>query len=96
MPRMGKETFNFLGFTHICSRSRRGVLETSRWREGRKYLVTLSSIESLPSSTSIMMAAETNCLPTEPDWKMVSHNGHVQFDVREALALCQNDRASAV
>jgi CubicO group peptidase (beta-lactamase class C family) len=37
-----------------------------------KYRVMLSSSESLFSSTSIMIAAETNCLPTEPDCIRVS------------------------
>src|ERR1019366_2639632 len=37
-----------------------------------KYLTMLSSRLILPSSTRIIMAAETNCLPTEPDSKTVS------------------------
>jgi len=37
-----------------------------------KYLRMLSSSRISPSSISIMIPMAVNCLPTEPDWKIVS------------------------
>ena len=37
-----------------------------------RYFVIESSSASRPSSTISMTAAAVNCLPTDPDWKIVS------------------------
>jgi hypothetical protein len=36
-----------------------------------KYFTMLSSRFIFPSSTSIITAADTNCFPTDLDWKIV-------------------------
>ena len=53
-----------------------------------KYFVIESSSPIFPSSTSIMTAVAVNCLPIDPDWKIVSgFTDHTMFEVGEAKTL---------
>lgn len=76
MAKVGKrpETFNFLGFTHYCSRSRSGKFKVGRKTEKKRYSKGLKKIKEFVKSNR-------NRLKLEELWKRVNSMliGHYRY-----------------
>ncbi len=86
------ETFDFLGFTHYCSRSRKGTFKVGRKTEKKRYTRSLKKIRKFVKGTR-------NLLKREEIWKRVKLMllGHYRYyGVNENGRSLQNLRYEVV